>query len=342
VPQELQESRLLSRHLLLALAGFALTFCAGDGALSRVSLPHVTGSTNECRWKWELYEGRQQTPDVVFLGASYVYYGVAPKMVDAEVARLSTERITSLNLASPSATTVTQLMLVRRILSATDRPRLIYLSISPIAVDLRQREGLENSIRALGTFRELPIALRSNPTIAREAVLSAAFSSYHQWRDCRLLAQRTMEGAPAIIAVGMKLDERGWAAWTGGTDSNRRATLASSVLPQIEADRFADSTPNAVALREAIRLLRASDVPFRLLEMPLSTTAPPEAHPDLNVPYRALVDRVANEFDLQLVRCPEGIVADDDFFDGKHVNPSGAKRLSLWLAKDVAGNLPGR
>ncbi|UCF34268.1 MAG: hypothetical protein JSV78_02990, partial [Phycisphaerales bacterium] len=79
VPQESQKNRSLSRHLLLALAGFALALCAGDGALSRVRLPHVTGSTNECRWKWELYENQQQTPDVVFLGASYVYYGVAPK-----------------------------------------------------------------------------------------------------------------------------------------------------------------------------------------------------------------------------------------------------------------------
>jgi len=315
----------------------------GDGILSGVEMPHVSGSTNECRWKWDLYQGWEAAPEVAFIGDSYVYYGISPTVVDAEFERLTGQPLRSLNLGSPASSALTQLLLVRHMLAREERPEVVYLGVSPISLDAARVEDLENGIRALAGFRELPLVAVSEPVLLREAVLASVFSSYHRWRDSRLIAERAMAGAPISFAYQVELDERGWAKWLGGPIVRiEQSSDEESIVPPRTDGEFVGTSPNARALYQVVGLLRSAGISARLLELPSSTTASAASNPETNVPYRALVARIADDLKIGVIRPPKGLVTDDDFWDGRHLSESGAIKISRWLAGDVAAQLPPR
>jgi hypothetical protein len=335
--------RSLGGHIVLTSVGFALTLLLGDGILSGVEMPHVSGSTNECRWKWDLYQGREATPEVAFIGDSYFYYGISPTVVDAEFERLTGQPLRSLNLASPASSALTQLLLVRRMLAREDRPRVVYLGVSPVSLDAARVEDLESGIRALAGFRELPLVAASEPALLREAVLASVFSSYHRWRDSRLIAERAMAGAPIRFAYPVELDECGWAKWQGGPIVRiERSGHEESIAPPRSLGEFIGTSANARALYQVVGLLRSAGISTRLLELPSSTTASLADNPETNMPYRALVARIADDLKIRVIRPPKDLVTDDDFWDGRHLSESGAVKLSRWLAGDVAAELPPR
>ncbi|MDO8629588.1 MAG: hypothetical protein Q7R41_03785, partial [Phycisphaerales bacterium] len=145
-------------RFLLTLLGFASTFLLGDQILARLRLPYVYGTRNLSRSAWELFDRSPGPFDVVYLGCSYEWYGISPRAVDAEVARLGGMEVRSLNLSSSVASMVTNYLLARRIAESGRLPKLIYLDISPVATDVSQRNWLRHGLRALGEVRDLPIA----------------------------------------------------------------------------------------------------------------------------------------------------------------------------------------
>jgi len=326
------------RQAAAMAVGFVAVLYAGDRVLSRLHLPDIYGTRNGCRLAWDRFEQSKGPYNVVYLGCSYEWYGISPRVVDAQASRLSGMDVRSLNLSSSAASMVTNYLLARRIVESGRLPKVVYLDVSPDATDVSQRNWLRHGLRALGDIRDLPVAASVGRDVIVETLLSATFSSYCRWDDMGIAAGRVVLAAPVHPTLKMRFDDRGWAEWIGG--KRELPAFAPSILDAPASNRGSWGTPrsgdpNAVALRRTIEMLQAAGVTVRLLEMPMASVAPPWDRHDRNHAYRAFVNAAIEGLDVRIVRPPAEAVVDADFFDPIHLNPEGAAKFSRWLADDV-------
>ena len=94
-----------------------------------------------------------------------------------------------------------------------------------------------------------------------------------------------------------------------------------------------------VALRRTIETLAAAGVEVRLLEMPMASVAAPWDRHDGNEGFRDWLRTASSGLDVAIVRVPDGLIVDSDFFDPVHLNAQGAAKFSTWLARDVSRTL---
>jgi len=332
------------RHVASMTFGFLVAFLAMDFALDGIHLPHVYGSRNMARWKWEMYEHTSRTPDVVFVGCSYEWCGISPRVIDAEVRQSIGRDPHSLNLSASASSSLTQFFIARRMVDSGRWPKLVYLGVSPAMLNASSRNWLINGIRALGTPRDVPLVWHSIPEVFLEGVRTAMFRSYRDWDDIRMMAGRFLLAAPLNPTAKLRDHDDGWGEWIGD-DRHPKDLAGSSSANEIDEESslvVADYRPNSVnalALRETIALLRHHGIEVRLLEMPLAPNrTSSEDHPDSNAAYRNLIDPLARELDVPIVSAP-GDFSIIEFFDPVHLNAAGAKRYSKWLADDVADAL---
>jgi len=88
-----------------------------------------------------------------------------------------------------------------------------------------------------------------------------------------------------------------------------------------------------------IRMLRDRGVEVRLLALPHASTSLAESDPGKNKRYRRFVNRLIAETGVALFHPPDCLLSDQDYFDDGHLFPTGAAKLSRWLAHDVAETL---
>ena len=327
-------------RFLLTLLGFATTFLLGDQLLSRLRLSYVYGTRNQCRSAWERFDQSPGPFDVVYLGCSYEWYGISPRAVDAEVARLGGGAIRSFNLSSSAASMVTNFLLARRIAESGRLPKLLYLDISPIATDVTQRNWLRHGLRAMGQLRDLPIAASVGVDIALETLLNATFGSYYRWDDVGIAVGRVVLAAPVNPTLKMRFDDRGWAEWIGGERELRQPPGPPAVPhPGSGSGTSHKLDVNALALRRTVQLLTSAGVEVRLLEMPMASVAAPWDRHDGSEPYREWRRTATADLGVPIVRAPKGLVVDSDFYDPVHLNAEGARKFSRWLARDAAAAL---
>jgi len=325
-----------TRHAVAALlVGFAATLLIGDRLLTLVSPPEVYGSTNRSLWKWRLYETTSQRPDVVFLGCSYEVHAINPAVVDAELSQVHGRTLRSINLAASASSLLTEYLMVRRLLDRGARPSIVYLGVTPNAADTWLHPWLINGLKALGDWRDLALAAKGGSYLLAQAVPRSLFQSYHQWDDWRIIAERIILGAAIHPKTALTRYDTGWAEWRGrriqSTSENQ-----SDASPPSDPARLAPDNINGIALRRAIELLRAHGVAVRLVELPLSTHAAAFADPSRNPDYQRFIQTLVQQTGVTLIRPPEGIVTDADYWDDVHVTAQGAARISRWLAADVA------
>jgi len=323
------------RRLWSLAVGFLLTLVIGDVVLSRVPFPRVYGSRNETRQKWALLEDSPLTPDVVFLGCSYEWCGISPKVIDQAAGAGLGRPVRSLNLASSASSVWTQSLMVRRLTRAGRLPKVVYLGVSTEA--LRGDSGrawFVNGLRALGETQDIVDAAAVNGDILWEAVLTGLFGSYHRWEDARIMAHRVVIGAPLVPVIKLRTDERGWGEWTGAATRAVDATSGSTGAGS-RAKRMSDvgiAEVNLRSLRRSIERLREAGVVVRLVDMPMPNAAGVD---DRTCRIDEELRVASSEARVRVVRGDESTVAPDDFFDQGHLNALGAVKFSRWLAEDV-------
>ncbi len=331
-----------SRHLAVLLAGFVSTFLAGDYVLSMVRLPHVDGSTNQIRWKWDLLADIDRVPDVVFMGCSFELCGIAPGVVEASTTRMTGEPVRSLNLAASASSHVTEYLLARRMVESGRLPRIAYIGVTPSAADVSLYTWLRGGLRAFGELRDIPLASRGDARLLAETATASAFRSYHQWNDVRIIAKRLVIGAPILSPTELRVDDQGWAEWLGPM-ADRVDSPADHDAPRDvrlrDPARIRIDNINGIAARRMIDMLRREGVEIRLIELPITSAADPTANPRYNLSYQEFLRDLVSETGAIVVRPPDGLLSDDDYFDHDHLGPGGAAKLSQWLAGDVAAAL---
>lgn len=325
------------RRAIGMFTGFILILLAGDAILSRIPWPDLYGSRNLSQATWERFARSPESFDVLYLGCSYEWYGINPRVVDAEVARLGGPPLKSLNLSSSAASIVTNYLLTRRVVESGRLPRVVYLDISPNATDVAQRNWVRHGLRSLGELRDLPLAASLGSDVFLETLLCATFRSYGRWDDAGIAAGRAVLAAPINPKLKMRFDDRGWAEWVGGERALKLRTEMTAITPPIGRHQPTGGPDvNAVALRRTVELLTAAGVEVRLLEMPMSSVAAPWDRHNGNEAYRDWIRTATAGLHVTTVRTPEGLIVDSDFFDPVHMNARGAAKCSSWLAEDVA------
>ncbi|MCB9849895.1 MAG: hypothetical protein H6817_04245 [Phycisphaerales bacterium] len=321
--------------------GFLLTLVLGDRLLAHAKLPRVYGSTNECRWKCDLYDQSAMTPDVVFVGSSYSFYGISPRVIDAVASATLGQPVRSFNLASSAASLFTESLTIRRMLESGRYPRVAYLGISPRGVATTRREWLVSGMRGLGDARDASLTLTSDAEMIWETLRMATLASNFQIKDCQLITQRTLLGAPLDPVSKTEHDELGWARWVGAEKldippwDNARTALADGV----DGPAYAPDNLNGRALRRAIADLQNAGITVRLIEMPIASTARLDPDSPECAAYEAFVRAVEQDTGLTLLRTPDDVIPDAYFFDHLHLTGAGAELFSQWLAADVANTL---
>jgi hypothetical protein len=321
--------------------GFMAAFVIGDWIVGNVRPPrHYTGR-NIVREKLALYESEKQTPDVVFLGTSHEWCGIDPVTVDEIAFETSGTPMQSLNLATSAASTITSYLLARRIVESDHHPRLVYLGVSPAVSDANETDTMLNGLRALGEFRDLPLAWSCESGLFWDTLTTSLLGSYYQWDDIRTFARRVAMGAPTSPKSKMQHTDRGWARWPDSASELPRLSppvIDDETLSQM-ASGFSRRGPLAEALEDTVTLLKSAGIDVRLLEIPVTTIAAPWSRPETNPTYRAMVERIARVTNTTIIRVPEGVLTNGDFFDPVHLHAQGARKLSTWLAMDVASAL---
>ncbi len=331
-----------ARHTVHFLAGFVALFVGGDLILSMMRLPIPEGSTNMVRRKWEMLRDLEHQVDVVILGSSFEEFGVNPEVLDEHATRALGQPVTSFNLAVPAASLNTEFLIVRNMLRSGCTPKVTYLGITPLAVDIAQKDWLNNGLRAFGEFRDLRHAWSTSRQAFGETLATSLFHSYFLWNDARLVSERFVLAAPIEGVWGVSRSERGWRAWSGKKRPQRdRPGPAESDIASLKR-RFDLDYINGVRIRDAIESLREHGIEVRLLELPLASTALPMSAPSKNRRYRAFVEELLAKTGVPLIRPPVDLLSDGDYFDDGHLVPGGAEKLSRWLAEDVVAALAGR
>lgn len=321
------------RRFATFLLALALTFIVGDMFLARIPFPQVYGSTNEIGWKWNLLQDAPRTPDVLILGSSFEAYGVSPRVIDRAIAEESGLANFSLNTSASASSAYTQRLFIERMLTAEIHPRIVYLGVTPHAVDHARESWMTNGLYSLGNWKHLSDARQISAEAARITVFTGLFDSFHRWNDCRLMVQRFLLGAPVNPKRDWQEDERGWLAWQG---SSRKRRNVSTFGPGAEEqsrlnERYRPNTLNSQSLKASIQDLRGAGVDVRLLELPHSSYASWTADPGRNEPYQELIETIAAEASVPVVRPPAGLLTDEDYFDAGHLAPVGAQKVSRWL-----------
>lgn len=324
--------------MMMAL-GFFFTILVGDLLISIVSTGQIYGSRNYSAWKWQLLENSESSPDIVILGSSYEAYGVKPSTIKQSLEAGLRDPVGILNLSSSASSLLTQNIFVRRMLDEGYRPDVVYLGVTPNAVDTWMRSWLQNGLTALGGLHALPMVCVHDPSLLQYALPAALFRSYHRWHETSLLTRRLILGAPLNPPSDEHRYADGWAEWRGKTHSEVVTAETGNGGIAGGDDRMAlrmsPANINGVALRDSISALRRAGVAVRLLELPHASYAPAYASPGRNRYYRRFVEVISREMAVDVLRPPAGLLDDDDYWDGVHLAATGAESVSRWLARDA-------
>lgn len=324
--------------LLWMIAGFTAAIFMGDYTLSRIHVPIVYGSTNECLNKLDLYHQTDPTADIIFLGSSYGEYGINVADIDCYVESLTGYNVTSLNLCTSAASMHTQYLMIRRIIESGRHPKMVYIESMPQGTVGNEYPWLRSGLRAMGDYRDIPTTFIVNSDLIQVGLLAAMFRSYSQWTDIQLATQRLISGAPLHPKTKTTYDHRGWA----------QRTHISRYTPAITQEQYernkeysfgkeAYCKVNMEALRKAVALLRHNEIEVKLLEMPIHPQTFGFLHTRKNVDYLKFVNQVVNDFDLELLSPDPRLFHEQDFFDLRHLKATESDKLARWLAQNVSG-----
>ena len=327
--------------------GFLAVLVLGDVLLDRARLPDVYGSVNAARAKWDRFTRAARNPDVVFLGSSLSLMGINPSDVQRALSQHETTEWPGIqthasprcyNLAATACPAYTQYLLVRRLIHRQPLPRVVYLELVPAGTVATPAPWIKNGIIALGGADDLWVGAAVGGETLKQSLLSAAFRSHRHWGDLRLAVRHLVLGAP-IRPVNPKIVDQplGWATPAPGVRSSALdRTDATQSKPARRLQTSLAARINHTAVIEAVQSLRAHGITVRLYEPPFSSAADPRDDPDYNDAYQQFVTRIHRLTGLIVLRPPESMFSDRDFFDTKHLNAQGARKLSRWIARDVA------
>ncbi|HWB11513.1 MAG TPA: hypothetical protein VG826_19945 [Pirellulales bacterium] len=281
-------------------------------------------------------------PLVLLLGTSRAAYGVRP---DALGQAESPDSPLIFNFGILGGGPVYELLHFRRLLEEGIRPQAVIIEIHPALLNLPPEFLLVQTPPVeycnAHDLELLSGCFGSQPSTWQEWLCCRAEACYRfRCEMMRRLAPRWLpDQTPNIYAVE-KTTPSGWlpGPWPRPQDAVRQAN--AKVVRQVYAPCYRDFEISARpdrALREILALCRQKNIVAALLLMPEAEELRDEAVVAAQPEVERYVGELAREYGAEVFDASRWC-DNSDFFDGQHLLPDGAVRLSERLGRRVLDN----
>jgi hypothetical protein len=279
-------------------------------------------------------------PTVVMVGSSRVEYGLLGQPLEEQLAPQLGTRPIAFNFGVAAASSITELVMTRRLLSEGVRPDLLLIEVLPLYLSVKT--GPYELVRLPPErlwLNELPLVARyggSLPKLRAEWWDGWPAPWYtHRYAILTRLAPLFLPGGVPTVAPE-EFDASGvgepW-AYPRSPEEHRMNVdrVRMSYGPWLQDFELGGSSCDA--LRELLVLCRREHIAAALVMMPeagdFRDLYPPSGWPQVE----AFLVGLSHEFDVPLInaRC---WVPDHEFFDAHHLLHSGATRFTERLGRE--------
>lgn len=249
------------------------------------------------------------------------------------------------NFGIPAAGPVTNLINVRRLLSAADRPDLLVLEVMPPLFAMTPAGAAEAKYLAAHRLRDDELNIAVAHGFPREQA--------HPWHADRfvpcyrlrfpVLGRLAGSWLPPMLRCGASrmADDSGWLRPVHDfvSDTGRRDGVALARGQYYDLlQHLCFDEPTVGALEETLRLCRSKRVPVVMLLMPEGTQFRSWYPPTVDEQITARLGEFGRRYDVGVLDARYWL-ADDAFSDDHHLLPAAAERFSERLAREIGPRL---
>ena len=344
-----ERSRSARTTLLCGIAGF-LTLQIGlafgiEGWLPEFRHPSYAAKARRLRQRMREASIRPLT--ITMVGSSRTTFGFSPAGVEADLSRAAGRPVVVFNFGLLGAGPVTELLVLRRLLSdgihpdrllgevmpafLTDQPEMFEANRMPVTVDCLRREelavwnryGAQSKGLAGDWWLDWPVPCYSH----RFSIMSKLAAGWLPYG----VRQDQFRG----------IDASGWVNLlprdlTPEEHTERAASERRTCAPCLE--HFHLDALLCQAVRELLELCRQKHIAVTLVLMPESTGFRALYSSQGQQDLQAFLDGLLHSFDVGLVDARDWMT-DDQFIDSDHLHAAGARRFTERLGRECLFSL---
>lgn len=284
-------------------------------------------------------DGPVRLPTVVMVGSSRVEHGLLAHALEEQLSTACGQRLVAFNFGLSGAGSVTELLMVRRMLAAGIRPDLLLIEVLAPTLAGQITPGEMGRLTPDRLYlSELPIVSRYGPKLTElrsdwwHASAVPAFS--HRYA---ILARTLPQFLPGRVPTDSlrRIDAWGVAELPAVPSrevyERRVQDMLASYRPSLTNFRLGG--PACAGLRDLLELCRREGVPTMLVLMPEGRPFRALYGDDAWGQIETFLDGLSREFDAPLVNAREW-VADEQFTDSHHLLPAGAAVFTARLGRE--------
>lgn len=275
--------------------------------------------------------------DIAITGDSRTLHGVNPFVIQDTVRVERHERLIAYNAGLSGAPPMTQLAMIRRLLTHPHRPRLVVMSISPYMFSSRiYRPTAREALTTIYRTSDLWAAFRAGATAEDMATILAANVLQTLRYRPRILTILLHDGRPKPAApIGRQgFIENGESDPVSQAARGRSRAIGYRTEMWRPKARFGNEH-NGYFL-EALRELRAANIPTLVLNSQSASQIDlaygPNSIYDEHIRWVRETTAAAGVPFIDVQHSPA--VTDADYVDGDHLGGNGAGRFTAWLAHE--------
>lgn len=310
---------------------------AAELAFRRSGLMQRLASENQYIAKASSLSESREGADVAITGDSRTLHGVNPFVVESAIRAERGETLRVYNAGLSGAPPMTQLAMIRRLLTHPHAPRLVVMSLSPYMFSSKiYRPTARESLTTIYRLRDLGSAFRAGATAEDLATIFASnVLELLRYRP-RLLATWLRDERPKPKA---QLGKQGFIENGEGdpkSQAARGASRAKGYRTEMWKPKASFGNEHMGFFVEALRELHEAGV--RTLVLSSQSASQIELAYGPNSIYGEHMRWVAQQtsaFGVPFLDVKQNpAVSDEDYIDGDHLGGNGAARFSAWLAHE--------
>lgn len=300
------------------------------------------------------YVANNGTPDVLIVGSSRALWGIDPVALERSLAGQGHGNLKIYNFGINGATAQVVDLLLRRLLTPDQLPRLVVWADGSRAFNSGRIDQTFNRIVASPGFRQLaagkrPIAPAPDSVeqvcldIAAPAALSSSRSG--KWQSCPPPVQISMQPDRSVKAnqpAARSIEEAtGFQPISTRFNPNTYFQRFPRVSGRFDGDyrEFTLAGRQTTAFRNVLNYLRSQRVPVVFVNLPLTQVYLDRSRSAYEQEFRAFMQQFANAGSLTVYDLSRQWLTQHGYFvDPSHLNRYGAAAVSALLGRNLAGN----
>lgn len=339
-----------TRDAWLAILACLLLLAAGEGAFRRTELMKELAAESQYVTKAAQLSALSPGADVAITGDSRTLHGVNPGALEEAVRVERGESLVAYNAGLSGAPPMTQLAMIRRLLTHPHRPRLVVMSLSPYMFSTRiYRPTAREALTTIYRTSDLAAVLRAGAGAEDLATILASNALQTLRYRPRILAILLHDGRPRPPAPMGRQGFLENGESDPATQAARGKSRAIGYRTEMWRPKASFGNEHTGYFIEALRELREAQIPTIVLNSQSASQIElaygPNSIYDEHLRWVREKTAAAGVPFIDVKGSPA--ITDADFVDGDHLGGNGAARFSAWLAHEylvpaLGGRKPDR